>query len=97
MMQNLKNDMKNLENFDPTIESPKLCTSMGYFLSKHIMFELKQCRWVMRHYTEDRCKLWYKNDLYVMTLKGDALFKEKVTGGLKNDISNLVNFHASSR
>ena len=32
-----------------------------------------------------------------MTLKGDALFKEKVTGGLKNDISNLVNFHASSR
>ena len=34
-----------------------------------------------------------------MTLKGDAKFKGKltVTGGLKNDIKNLVNFHASSR
>ena len=32
-----------------------------------------------------------------MTLKGDAIFKEKLTGGLKNDIRNLVNFHASSR
>ena len=32
-----------------------------------------------------------------MTLKSDAIFKEKYTGGLKNDIRNLVNFHASSR
>ena len=32
-----------------------------------------------------------------MTLKGDTMFKEKLTGGLKNDIRNLVNFHASSR
>ena len=32
-----------------------------------------------------------------MTLKGDAIFKEKLTGGLENDIRNLVNFHASSR
>ena len=32
-----------------------------------------------------------------MTLKGDAKFKGKVTRGLKNDIKNLVNFHASSR
>ena len=31
-----------------------------------------------------------------MTLKGYAVFKEKVTGGLKNDIRNLVNFDASS-
>ena len=31
-----------------------------------------------------------------MTLKGDTIFKEKLTGGLKNDIRNLVNFHASS-
>ena len=29
-------------------------------------------------------------------MKGDAIFKEKLTG-LKNYISNLVNFHASSR
>ena len=32
-----------------------------------------------------------------MTLKGDAKFKGKLTRGLKNDIRNLVNFHASSR
>ena len=28
--------------------------------------------------------------------KGHALFKEKLTGGLKNDIRNLINFHARS-
>ena len=27
-----------------------------------------------------------------MTLKGDAIFKEKLTGGLKNYIKNLINF-----
>ena len=32
-----------------------------------------------------------------MTLKGDAIFKEKLTGGLKNDIMNFVNFHVNSR
>ena len=31
-----------------------------------------------------------------MTLKGDAIFKEKLTAGLKNDIRNLISFHASS-
>ena len=31
-----------------------------------------------------------------MTLKGDAIFKEKLTGGLKNNNRNLINFHASS-
>ena len=32
-----------------------------------------------------------------MTMKGDTIFKNKLTGGLKNDIRNLVNFHASGR
>ena len=31
-----------------------------------------------------------------MTLKGHAIFKDKLTDGLKNDIMNLVNFHPSS-
>ena len=31
-----------------------------------------------------------------MTLKGDVISKEKLTGGLKNDITNLIHFHASS-
>ena len=32
-----------------------------------------------------------------MILKGDAIFKEKLTGYLKNDMRNFVNFHGSSR
>ena len=32
-----------------------------------------------------------------MTLKGDAKFKGKLTRGLKNDLRNVVNFHANSR
>ena len=31
-----------------------------------------------------------------MTLKGAAIFKEKLTGSLKNGLRNLVNFHTSS-
>ena len=36
-------------------------------------------------------------ELCVMTLKGDAKFKRKLTPGLKNDIKDLVSFHVSSR
>ena len=32
-----------------------------------------------------------------MTLKGDAKSKGKLTRGLKNDVRNLVSFHASSQ
>ena len=32
-----------------------------------------------------------------MTLKDDGKFKVKLTCGLKNDLKNLVHFHASSR
>ena len=32
-----------------------------------------------------------------MSLKGDAKFKGKLTLTLKNDIRNLINFHASKR
>ena len=32
-----------------------------------------------------------------MTLQGDAKFKGKLTRGFKNDIGNLVSFHAGSR
>ena len=33
----------------------------------------------------------------MITLKCDAIFKEKLTSDLKHDIKNLVNFHGSSR
>ena len=32
-----------------------------------------------------------------MTLKGYTKFKGKLNSGLKNDVTKLVNFHASSR
>ena len=32
-----------------------------------------------------------------MTLKSDAKFEEKLTFGLKNNLSNLANFHQSTR
>ena len=53
----LKNDMKNLANFDPTLESLKICILMSSFGRKYIMFELKNYKIVMRHYNEDRWKL----------------------------------------
>ena len=43
------------------------------------------------------CLSWkISEELCVMTLKGNAKLKRKLTCGLKNDIRNLVNFHASS-
>ena len=32
-----------------------------------------------------------------MSLKGDAKFKRKLTRVFKNDVGNLLNFHASSQ
>ena len=60
----------------------------------------------MCHNFEEWCKIWRRVDsrfqkwheeLGVMTRKVDAIFKEKRTGDLKNDIRNLVTFHESSR
>ena len=38
---NLKNDVRNLVNFNLTVESLKICTLMGYFCGKNVIFELK--------------------------------------------------------
>ena len=40
----LKNNMKNLANFDPTLESLKICTLMGFFWSRSLIFQLKKYR-----------------------------------------------------
>ena len=65
--------------FDPTFESLKICTLMGSFWTRYIMFELKNYRGVMCHDTDEWCNI-----------------QRKLTGGLKNGIRNLINFHASS-
>ena len=46
----LKNDVRNLVNFDTTL---KISTLKDFFLPKYIMFELKKYRGVMRRYTKD--------------------------------------------
>ena len=76
----LKNDMKNLADFIPSLATLKVCALMGPFWSKYIMFERKNYRGIICHDT-----------------KGYVIFKQKLTGGLKNDIRNLINFHASIR
>ena len=42
-------------------------------------------------------KIQSSEELCAMTLKGDTKFKGKVTCGLKDDLWNLVNFHASNQ
>ena len=51
------NDMRSLVNFDPTLESLKICSLIGSFWSKYIMFELKNYRGVMCHHTEGWCDI----------------------------------------
>ena len=53
----LNNDLRNLANFDLTHERLKICSLMGPFWPKYIMFELKKYRGVMHRYIADRCKL----------------------------------------
>ena len=52
---------------------------------------------ILRDFLSKVFNVWAKKIQrnYVMTLKSDAIFKEKPTGCLKNDTTNLVSFHAS--
>ena len=46
------------------LKVPKICTLMGSFWPKYIMFELKKYRGVMFHYTEEWCKTRRKTDFW---------------------------------
>ena len=65
----------------PGVASLKIFTLMCVTYLESILCFSQKC-------TEELC---------VTTLKNDVIFKERLTGGLKNDIRNLVNFHGSSR
>ena len=55
----------NLINLDPEHSKvSKICTLMGSFWSRYIMFEIKKYRGVMFNSPEDWCKMWIKTDLY---------------------------------
>ena len=57
-------------------------------------FKICNCRDFCPRYIMFELK--FTEELCVMTLKGYAIFKEKLTSGLKNDIRSLVNLHASN-
>ena len=45
------------------------------------------------------CNVWAKKDteeLFFLTLEGDAKFEEKLTCGLENNMRNLESFHEST-
>ena len=46
------------------LKSLKICTLMGSFWTKYVMFELKKYRGVMFHDSEEWCKIWRKTNLW---------------------------------
>ena len=42
----------------------KICTLIGPFCAKYIIFDLKKYRGVIFHDTEESCKIWRKTDLW---------------------------------
>ena len=48
-----------------------ICTLMGCFWPKYIMFGLKKYEGVMLDCTEDWCKIWRKTDLYFVKWHGE--------------------------
>ena len=62
MMQNLKMNTEHSEHSNV----PNICTLMGFFWPKYIMFELKKYRRVMFDDTEDWWKIRRKTDLYFL-------------------------------
>ena len=58
----------------------KICTLMGFFWTKYIMFEIKKS-------TVELC---------LMALNIDATFEGKMTCAFKNDMKNLANFCQST-
>ena len=45
------------------LNASKICTLMGSFWTKYVIFELKQYREVKLHDSEKWCKIWRKTDL----------------------------------
>ena len=72
---------KNLVNFDLTTQNSQYFYFYWFLLYKVYNITLKKYRGVIFHDT---------------AFKGDAKFKEKLTCDMKNDITNLANFHKST-
>ena len=42
----------------------RICTLIGSYCVKYLMFDLKKYRWVIFHDTEECCKIWRKTELW---------------------------------
>ena len=71
----MKNDPKIEEEFDgfwpEHLKISKICTLMGCFWPKYIMFEFRKHKWVMFDGTEYWCKVWRKTDLQFWKWHGE--------------------------
>ena len=74
-----KIDMRNLTIFDSII-----CTLMGCFWPKNVMFELRKCRGVMFDGTQDWYKILKKPDCYQKWHDGIGKFSRKQVRKSKN-------------
>ena len=64
----------------------------GLILPTYVMFELTNYRGVMYYYTEDRCKVWRKNELSFINHMGNMV---NFTGALKNLKINTLRYFLS--
>ena len=99
LASSFKHDIRNLENFDPTIQKSENC-----FLSKVQRFELKKYRGVIFHDTEKWCKVWINLDLVVSKpaegigwtfIKADKSLKREwyiFSGNLSSGTDLAINF-----
>ena len=63
----VQNCCEKFDEFWPELSKiSKICTLMGCFWLKYIMFELKKYSRVMFDCTEDWCKIWRKTDLWFL-------------------------------
>ena len=46
------------------LKSLKICTFIGSYCAKYLMFDLKKYKGVIFHDTEEWCKIWRKTDLW---------------------------------
>ena len=86
-----------VEFWPEQLKFSKLCTLMGCFWSKYIMFELKKYRGVMFDGTEDWCKIWRKTDLcflkiFVYRLKNSNFILESKMAELNWKQNLLIYF-----
>ena len=77
----------------------------AYHSTNLVKFHMSSCKSEIRHFDGMLLFKLYRfsakkvliKELFLMTLKSDASFKEKLPFGFKHDMSNSVNFHQATQ